>query len=62
MPNQDPNSKQNGALSNYRPVRTGWQRTEELQDEELEQRGKAGIVVAAILILILILLYAFRRA
>ena len=61
MANQDRDLKEDPPLSEYQPVRTGWQRNDELQDEELEQRGKIGLIVVAIIILILICLYAFRR-
>jgi hypothetical protein len=39
-------------LSDYRPVKTGWQRSEELEDDELEQRGRIGLVLTAIVILV----------
>ena len=62
MANHDRDSKEKPPLPDYRPVRTGWQRTEELQDEELEQRGRVGVVVVAIVILILIFVFMFLRS
>jgi hypothetical protein len=39
-------------LGDYRPVKTGWQRSEELEDDELEHRGRIGLVLTAIVILV----------
>ena len=39
-------------LGDYRLVKTGWQRSEELEDDELEHRGRIGLVLTAIVILV----------
>jgi hypothetical protein len=44
MPMQDENPD--------RPVKTGWRRSEKPEDDDLEQRGRIGLVVTAIIVLV----------
>jgi len=49
MSNPDENKP---PLADYRPVKMGWQHTEELEGDELEHRGRIGLVLTAIVILV----------